>query len=103
MIQIPVPIYNKHHEIIQVVEHSKNLNIQGPSYINEGGNMGLIRITEGKYKGCLAILYQYPLHPSCNRGELISDHDAWEICQNRGKISLIHSLNIEWNRGIMEE
>jgi len=97
-----IPVYDNHNKIISVEEFKPNLNIRGPAYINEGCNMGICRITQGEYKGCLALLYQDMIHPSCNHGELISDNDAWELCKNRGKMHLIQEYNIEWNLGFVE-
>lgn len=95
-----IPVYDKKNKIIAVEKFTPNLNIHGPSYINECCNMGLVRITKGKYKGSLAILYQDYWHPSTNHGTIISDNEAFEICQNRGKIHLIDKLQIQWNIGI---
>ena len=98
--KIPVIVDNR---IVSVEEFNPNLNLwKKPSYCNEGGNLGLVRVSQGKYKGCLALLYQDEWYPSCNHGELISDHDAWELCQNRGKVHLIEQLGIEWNCGIID-
>ena len=98
-----IPIYNSQHEIIHVEKMINNLNIRdAPEYLNEGGNMGLTRIKEGKYNGVLAVLYENEKCPSSSYGELISDHDAWELCYNRGKVSLIEEFDIDWNNGILE-
>jgi hypothetical protein len=97
-----IPVYDSQRHIIAVEEFEPNLNIKNvPNYLNEGGNMGLTRIKKGKYRGVLAILYENEIHPSSNFGELISDHDAWELCQSRGKVHLIEQLRIEWNQGII--
>lgn len=99
-----IPIYDSKRHIIAVEDFEPNLNIKDvPEYINEGGNMGITRIKKGKYRGVLAILYENEGHPSTNWGKLISDHDAWELCQNRGKISLIEKYNIDWHNGRIEE
>ena len=99
---VEIPVYDKHHNIIAVEQFKPNLNHwKKPSYMNEGGNLGLVRVTSGEHEGCLALLYQDDWYPSVNHGELISDHDAWELCQSRGKVHLIEQLRIEWNRGII--
>ena len=100
---VEIPVYDKNNREVCVVEFTPNLNQnRKPSYVNEGGNLGLVRITEEcEHKGCLALLYQDDWYPSCNRGELISDHDAWVLCQMRGKVHLREKLGIEWNRGII--
>jgi len=96
-----IPVYDKTNHIVSVENFKPNLNIRGPSYVNEGGNMGICRVSRGKYEGCLAVLYQSDVHPSCNHGEIISDNEAFELCQNRGKIHLIDQLRIQWNVGII--
>lgn len=97
-----IPVYNKNHVIVSVEEFKPNLNLhQVPSYLNESCNMGLVRISKGPYKNCLAVLYEHPFYPSCNRGEIISDNEAFEICQNRGKVHLIDQYKIQWNLGII--
>lgn len=96
-----IPVYAG-NEIVSVEEFKPNLNIgHSPSYVNEGGNLGLCRVSSGRYEGCLALLYQDDWYPSCNRGKLISDHDAWELCHSRGKVHLIEQLHIDWNVGII--
>lgn len=96
-----IPVYDNKNRIVSVEDFKPNLNIRGPDYLNEGGNMGLCRVSKGKYKNSLAILYQSEVHPSCNHGELISDHEAWELCYNRGKVHLIDKLHIEYNLGFI--
>ena len=103
-----IPIYTKKHDkiiaVIPLKQFKPNLNIGNtPGYNNESCNMGLIRIPQGKYKGNLAILYENECYPDTNWGEIISDHQAYELCINRGKTNIINKLNIEWNHGIIIE
>ena len=98
-----IPVYDNNYEIIAVENFKNNLDIiDAPSYTNEGCSMGLTRISKGEYKGYLALLYENEIHPNSSHGELISDHDAWELCYKRGKISLIEEFDIDWNVGLME-
>lgn len=98
-----IPVYDEHNNIVSVETFHANLNIRNaPAYLNENCNMGLVRISTGKYKGYLAVLYQDNWHPSCNHGTIISDNEGFELCQNRGKVHLIDKLNIEYNVGIVE-
>ena len=98
-----IPVFDNNYKIIAVENFKNNLDINdAPSYTNEGCSMGLTRITKGEYKGVLALLYENEIHPNSSHGELISDHDAWELCYKRGKISLIEEFDIDWNNGILE-
>lgn len=96
-----IPVYDKKHRRISVETFKPNLNIHGPAYLNEGGNMGLCRVSSGKYTGCLAVLYQSDVHPSSSYGEILSDNEGWELCRSRGKVHLIDQLRIEFNVGIL--
>lgn len=87
---ITVCITNKQGKIISVVPFTPNLNINGPRYLNEGGDMGLTRDHNGK----LVLMYHYTEHPSSDKGEYISEEEAYEICYNRGKQHLIERLHI---------
>ena len=50
-----IPVYDKKNKIIAVEQFKPNLNHwKKPSYMNEGGNLGLVRVTSGEHEGCLA-------------------------------------------------
>lgn len=88
-----VAVTNKQGKILEIVPFTPNLNLQGPRYLNEGGDMGLARNKEGR----LVLMYHYTEFPSCNKGEYISEEEAYEICYNRGKQHVIEQLQIKPN------
>ena len=94
-----IPVY-RDGKIIACPNFTPNLDlISAPSYLNESCSMGLVRLSNAKdpmYEGLLAVLYMHEFYPSQNRGELISENDAWVLCQNRGKVELIQQLGITY-------
>lgn len=89
-----IPIINNKKRVASV-RFVPNLNLAGePSYVNEGGNMGLIRIKDGRFKDRLVVMYENEFYPSQNRGEFISEDDAYDLCLSRGKNVVIKRLNI---------
>ena len=88
-----VAVTNKQGKILEVLPFKANLNLRGPRYLNEGGDMGLTRNKEGR----LVLMYHYTEFPSRDKGEYISEEEAYEICYNRGKQHLIEQLQIKPN------
>lgn len=85
-------------EIIATIPFNPNLNLKGvPSYLNESCNMGIARINEGEHKNKLVLMYEDEFHPTSNRGHIISENDAYELCVNRGKYSVIKKYSIQPN------
>lgn len=92
---IPIISNNK---TVTTVKFEPNLNCNNkPSYLNEGGNIGLCRIQKGRYRNRLVIMYEDEFYPSCNHGEFITENDAYNLCISRGKNMVIKKLNINPN------
>lgn len=89
-----IPVFRKGRKVTTVsFEH--NLNMVGePSYVNEGGNLGLKRIERGKFSGRLVLMYEDEFYPTQNRGKFISENEAYDLCHGRGKNALIKKLDI---------
>lgn len=89
---IPVKVNKK---TVTTMKFEPNLNLSsGPSYVNEGGNIGLARVPKGKYKDKLVFMYEDNYFPSRNYAEFISENDAYDLCISRGKNMIIKKLDI---------
>lgn len=89
-----IPIYDDDDKIIATIPFIPNFNVDGPSYLNDSGNMGLLRIRSGKLKGKLVLLFENEMYPSRNRGDVIDETEAYELCVLKGKLNLIKKFNI---------
>lgn len=92
---IPILVNNA---IVDTISFEPNLNLIGvPSYLNESCNMGLKRISDGKYKNKIVLMFEDEFHPKTNHAEFISEEKAYELCVNRGKYEIIKKYNIKPN------
>ncbi len=90
-----IPVYNKNNKKIGQTIFIDNLTFDNkPSYCNESGRLGLVRVREGKYKNKLILLYYDEYFSSCSRGDFISEDEAYDICLSRGRLNLTEELNI---------
>lgn len=88
----------KHTKAIAYTEPINNLTIKDARpYENDGGDIGLVRIEHGQFKGRLAIIYYNELYIECGFGELIDECEAFDLCFERGKPWLIDKLKIDPN------
>lgn len=89
---IPIYVGNR---IVTTIFFEENLNVGGPSYLNENCNMGLVRIDNGQFEGKLVLMYENEFYPSENRGGFITEKEAYELCLNRGKNNIIKKYDIQ--------
>ena len=91
-----IPILFGKRDIVGTVEFKPNLNLHGePAYMNEGCNIGIVRVPEGTYKGRLVYMIQDEFWPTANRAEFISEREAYELCVQRGKYDVIKEYDIK--------
>lgn len=82
-------------EIIGKVKFEDNLTLQGePAYMNEGGEIGLVRGEKGRLRKKLVFMYKDNFYPSSSFAFVISEDEAYEICRIRGRYSVIDKLDI---------
>ncbi len=90
-----IPVYNKNNKKIGQTPFIDNLTFDNkPSYCNESGRLGLVRVRDGKYKNKLILLYYDEFFSSCSRGEFITEDEAYDLCLSRGKLQLTERLQI---------
>lgn len=89
-----IPVFLK-SRIVATVPFVNNLHVNGPSYLNDSGDMGLVRVNRGKLRGKLILLYEDEAYPKANHGRIISENEAYELCVIKGKYNLVKKFNIQ--------
>lgn len=93
-----IPLYNNKEEIIGTVKFIDNLTLSSsPSYLNEGGQLGIKRLKTNQ----LVYMYYDPVYPSASRAEFISEEDAYIMCLNRGKLAVVDKYKINPNNTLL--
>ena len=103
MKKVTIPIYNDNDKIIGLVEFEDNLTlVDSPDYVNMNGRMGLKRLGEdyGVLQGELVLMFYDPYYPKTSFAEIVTEREAFDYCQNRGKLELASELGLKYVKEI---
>lgn len=103
MKKVTIPIYNDDDRIIGLVEFEDNLTlVDSPDYVNMNGRMGLKRLGEdyGVLQGELVLMFYDPYYPKTSFAEIVTEKEAYDYCQNRGKLELASELGLKYVKEI---